>query len=227
MKRATAPPEIGRPAHVPARAHNGSWVQTERAGHEAWARLTIKHPIASSVMHTLVARMGKQNAVVISQKTLSALIGVTDRSIRTAIATLVTDRWIQVVRLNGPGTVAAYVVNSVVSWSDNRSNLHLAAFTATIVADADDQTTIEHADLRQIPSLYVGERQLPTGPGDDPPSQPVIPGFEPELPFVEADNPNPFAHMAPEQIDVERGRVFQVGLRAGVDPDTGEIELGR
>jgi len=41
------------------------------------------------------------------------------------------------------------------------------------------------SDLRQIPTLYPGERQLPIGSGETPPSQPSLGGFEPELPNLE------------------------------------------
>ena len=145
--------------------------------------------MAAAVLHTLVARMGDQNAVVVSQKTLAALIGVTDRTIRNAIQVLVAENWVQVVRLNGPGTVSAYVVNSAVAWGQPRDQLHLAAFTAAVIADAADQEaiTLEHRDLRKIPMLYPGERQLPTGPGEDPPSQPAIEGMEPDLPSLQAE----------------------------------------
>ncbi len=193
----SAPPEnsraldkAGSRVHKPARAPGNSWVQTERATHEAWARLSVKKPLAAAVMHTLVARMGATNAVVISQKTLAKLIGVTDRSVRSAVALLEEERWLQVVQLNGPGTVSAYVVNSVVAWSQSRENLHTAAFTAAVVADAEDQKSgISHRDLRQIPMLYPHERQLPAGAGEDPPSQPGLDGVEPpDIPALLPDS---------------------------------------
>jgi hypothetical protein len=37
-------------------------------------------------------------------------------------------------------------------------------------------------ELRRIPVLFPGEQQLPTGDGLPPPSQPSIPGLEPDLP---------------------------------------------
>ena len=58
---------------TPARYGRNTWVQTERAGHEAWAKLTMESPKAAAVMHHLVANMGHQNAVVISQRTLSKI----------------------------------------------------------------------------------------------------------------------------------------------------------
>lgn len=184
MKKISAPPEIGTPAKHKA----GQWVQTERKAHEAWARLIGKKPRAAELLHHLVAQMGHQNAVVVSQKVLAELLGVTDRTIRTAIADLVAERWIQVVRL-GKGKEAAYVVNDRVAWGQSRDQLRLSTFSATVVADLDDQeeALLGHADLRRIPTLYPGEYQLPTGPGEEPPTQPTFPSMEPDLPTLTSD----------------------------------------
>ena len=146
-------------------------------------------PMAAAVLHTLVARMGDQNAVVVSQKTLAALIGVTDRTIRNAIQVLVAENWVQVVRLNGPGTVSAYVVNSAVAWG-----------TAPRSAPSGRVHSRRHRRRRRSRGHYAGaprfaqdshalsgERQLPTGPGEDPPSQPAIEGMEPDLPSLQAE----------------------------------------
>lgn len=182
MNHSSAPPAIGTPVkHKP-----GQWVQTERKAHEAWANLIVRKPRAAVLLHHLVAQMGHQNAVVISQKTLAKLTGVTDRTIRSAIADLVAERWISVVKLNGPGTVAAYVVNDRVAWGQPRDELRLSVFSAMVVADVEDQDadTLD-IDLRRIPVLYPGERQLPTGPGEDPPSQPNLPGMEQDLPTLQ------------------------------------------
>ena len=152
---------------------------------EAWASLIAQKPSAAMLLHHLVARMGPQNAVVISQKTLAKLLGVSDRTIRTAVKDLVSGCWIQVVRINGPGTVAAYVVNDRVAWGQKRATKpHLSTFSAMVVADIKDQPpeTLSHEDLRTIPTLYPSEQQLPSGPSDDPPSQGLIPGLEPPLP---------------------------------------------
>ncbi|MEZ7525972.1 hypothetical protein, partial [Burkholderia vietnamiensis] len=87
------------------------------------------------------------------------------------------------------GKEAAYIVNDRVAWGQPRDQLRLSAFSATIIADADDQdaVTLDGADLRRIPTLYPGEMQLPTGPGAEPPSQPHLDGMEPDLPAISAD----------------------------------------
>lgn len=166
----------------------GRWVQTDRKTHEEWARFSVKKPTASGLLHLLVANMGHQNAVAVPQKVLAKMMGVSDRTIRTALTDLVAGNWIQVVRL-GKGKEAVYVVNDRVAWGQKRSQFHLSTFSATIIADAEDQDdkTLSNTPLRRIPTLYPGEVQLPTGPGEDPPSQPHLDGMEPDLPAIQDD----------------------------------------
>ena len=185
MHRDSAPQEkLG----APATTKYGQWVQTERKAHEAWASLLTRKPRAGILLHHLVANMGHQNAVVISQKTIAKLMGVTDRTVRTAVSDLVAERWIQVVKLNGPGSVSAYIVNDRVAWGQPRGELALSVFSAAVVADKDDQdpATLDSTNLRRIPVLYPGEQQLPAGQGEPPPSQTILDGMEPNLPFIEA-----------------------------------------
>lgn len=177
--------ELGTPAtHKP-----GQWVQTERKAHEAWASLISRKPRAAELMHHLVAKMGQQNAVVVSQSLLAKIMGRSVETVKRAVRDLVAERWIQVVRI-GKGKEAAYVVNDRVAWGQPRDQLRLSVFSATVVADMEDQdtATLEHADLRRIPILYPGEQQLPTGPGEDPPSQTLIEGLEPDLPAINKED---------------------------------------
>lgn len=145
------------------------------------------------LMHHLVAQMGNQNAVVVSQKTLAKMLGVNERTVRRAVTDLVAERWISVVKLNGPGTVSAYVVNDRVAWGQSRDQLRLSVFSATVVADFEDQeeAMIGNGSLRKIPVLFTGERQLPAGDGEDPPSQPTLLDMEPDLPAIHADRIDP------------------------------------
>ena len=164
-------------------------MQTERASHEAWGHFSIKRPAASGVLHILVAKMGAENAVVISQKVIAEILGITDRTVRAAIADLEAGGWIQIVRI-GKGREAAYVINDRVAWGQPRDKLPLSRFSATIVADARDQdpASLDGPKLRRIPVLFAGERQLPGGPGEPPPSQPSLDGMLPDLPAVTLDD---------------------------------------
>lgn len=166
------------------------WVQTERAAHEAWAKLAIESPRASALMHLLVAKMGAQNAVVISQKLLAQMMGCHERTVRRAAAELAASNWIQIVQVGAAGSVNAYVVNSVVAWGEKRENIvRTAVFSAAIIASADEQPEDAQLDappqLRQIPVLFSNERQLPAGEGLQPPSQPALEGLEQDLPHLE------------------------------------------
>jgi hypothetical protein len=175
---------------TPVDAGPKTWVQTERAAHEAWGKLAMKSPIASAVLHRLIAIMGHQNAVVIGQKTLAKLLGCNARSIARAIEILESEKWVQVVQIGQRGTVNAYVVNDRVAWGEKREHLpRLSVFSAAIVADEEDQPeyTLLPGQLRRIPALYPGEQQLPTGPGLPPPSEPSLPGLEPDLPARQMD----------------------------------------
>lgn len=166
-----------------------AWVQTERKTHEAWAALTLRKPRAAALAHHLVAMCDpSDNAVVVSQTVLASLLGCSLDTIQRAVKDLVTGNWIEVVRI-GKGKEAAYVINDRVAWSKSRKDLVVSRFRATVVADRADQDTIELSNepLRRFPVLFAGEQQLPTGPGEEPPSQPSIPGLEPDLPSVKVD----------------------------------------
>ena len=132
----------------------GTFVQTDRETHTEWARLSMRRPAASAVLHYLAANMGSSNGVVISQKALAKALGVTDRTIRTAVGDLETRRWIQIVRL-GAGRECAYVLNDKVAWADKRDNLRFSRFTAQVIADADEQSelTLSAAPLYRLPEL--------------------------------------------------------------------------
>jgi DNA-binding transcriptional MocR family regulator len=182
MKRITASSDN---ISTPNKHKPGYWVQTERKAHEAWARLIARKPRAAELLHHLVAQMGHQNAVVVSQTVLAKLMGRSLDTVQRAIKDLVSEQWISVIRL-GKGKEAAYVVNDRVAWGQPRDQLRLSVFSAAVIADFDDQdeALLGQGELRQIPTLYPGEQQLPSGPGEEPPSQHIIPGMEPDLPVL-------------------------------------------
>ena len=164
-----------------------TWVQTERAAHEAWGRLTVSvRGLQRSCI--LVAQMDQSAAVVASHAALAAITGMSPSTIKRAINDLKAGNWIEVVQLGGKGGALAFIINSNVGWATRRDKLHLAVFTARVIAVGDEQEQgyLERPALHQIPILASDEQQLPSGPGEDPPSQPSIDGLEPDLPSVQA-----------------------------------------
>lgn len=171
---------------LPSKKHRGHWVQTEREAHEAWANLMRKSPRAAELLHLLVARIGDHNAVVVSQKTLASLMERNTRTVKRAVRDLVEGNWIEVRQLGETGSVNAYVINDRVAWQGHRENMRYSLFSAAVVVSDQEQPDIAslgaQEPLRELPSLFPGERQLPTGQGLPPPSQPPFPGMEPDLP---------------------------------------------
>ena len=158
---------------TPATYGRNTWIQTERKALETWANLTMTSPRASALLQHLVARMGHQNAVVISQKTLAKMMGCTSRTVQRALDDLIKGQWVQVVQIGAAGSVNCYVINSKVAWGEARDHLRLAVFTANVVADAEDQTpeTLGHKKLKTIQVTYA--------PGAAPPDD----AEDPPLPF--------------------------------------------
>lgn len=100
-------------------------------------------------------------------------------------------KWVDVRQIGNTGTVNAYVVNRNIGWTGPRDGIRYALFSAAVVVSDQEQPDREALDqrepLRPLPTLYPGERQLPTGDGLPPPSQPSIPGMEPDLPARQLD----------------------------------------
>lgn len=170
------------------RQAQGNWVQTERAAHEAWADLIARAPKAAQLMHVLTARVGEHNAVVISQSVLMRLLGASRRTVQRALDVLQEDRWIEVRQIGQNGTVNAYVINDRVAWTGPRDGIRYSLFSASVVLSDEEQpdraSIGQQAALRSVPSLFRGERQLPSGPGLPPPSAPSLPGLEADLPAI-------------------------------------------
>ncbi len=169
----------------------GTWIQTERAAHEKWARLIGSHPKAAALMHVIVANVGRHNALVASQKNLARMVGCTDRTVRRALEVLEVGNWLEVRQIGANGTTNVYIVNDRVAWSGNRDGIRYSLFSAAVLVSDDEQP--DQAELgaqpplERIPAMYPGEHQLPTGPGLAPPTQPPLVGLEPDLPARQLD----------------------------------------
>ena len=170
----------------------GTWVQTERAAHERWSILAVENPRAAALLHVIIAKMGRHNALVASQETLSTLTKCSTRTVRRSLQVLKEENWIEIRQVGASGTVNAYIVNDRVAWSGARDGIRYSLFSAAVLVSDNEQP--DNADigmqppLEHIPSLQPGERQLPTGPGMPPPSQPSLDGLEPDLPATHSDD---------------------------------------
>lgn len=176
-------------SEIPVR---GTWVQTERKAHEAWAILIGSKPKAAQLMHLLVANMDRKGAIVVSQKVLTEMMGCSLNTVKRSLKVLVDDNWLDVVRIGSErGGVNVYLINRRVAWADKRENQRYAAFDARIivsVSEQDQQTLDAAKPLRTLPHMGLREAQLPAGAGLEPPSQPSLDGLEPDLPATVHDS---------------------------------------
>jgi DNA-binding transcriptional regulator YhcF (GntR family) len=170
-------------AQLPEKRPRRHFVQTERAAHEKWAALGVKHPAASALLHLLAANVGENNAVVASQKVLAKLMGSSTSTVKRALKVLEEGNWIEVAQIGQSGTVNAYVVNSRVAWTEARDQLRYARLKADVLLVSDEQPKGiggEQEPLHRLPR--ISELQIPSGDGLPPPSEPRLPGMEVSLP---------------------------------------------
>ena len=174
---------------LPTRSPRGTYVQTDRAAHERWAALGVKHPAASALLHILAAHVSDQNAVVASQATLSKPMGASLSTVKRALKVLESGNWIETAQIGASGTVNAYVLNSRIAWTEPRDRLQYARLRADVLLVSDEQPngiSSDRAPLERLPR--IGEIQLPAGDGLPPPSQPSFPGLEGDLPATPHDD---------------------------------------
>eukprot|EP00919_Chromeraceae_sp_WS-2016_P052904 GHVR01125605.1.p1 GENE.GHVR01125605.1~~GHVR01125605.1.p1 ORF type:complete len:157 (-),score=21.29 GHVR01125605.1:232-702(-) len=151
----------------------------------------LDSPNSAMLMHLLVARVGEHNAVVVSQKTMAKIMGRHVNTVKTAFKTLRDRNWIEIRQVGERGTVNAYIINDRVAWTGKRDGIRYSLFSAAVVVSDEEQPDRDQLGqqepLRRVPSLLRDEQQLPSGDGLPPPSEPTLPGMEPDLPATKID----------------------------------------
>lgn len=161
------------------------WVQVPRASMEAMAQLMGESASAAKLLVQITARIGEHNAFVASNQALSDMTSLSLATIKRGLKTLQDRKWINILRLGPTGTVRVIIVNDRVAWFGPREGLRHSLFSAAILVSEAEQDTAEllaNGRLHELPAIYRGEMQLPTGDGLPPPSEPPLPGFEHDLP---------------------------------------------
>ena len=118
------------------------------------------NPTAAQILLVFVEKMNKQNAVIMSYKTLEQITKKKRNTCSKAIKDLREAKFINIIKV---GNANAYIVNSNVFWStDNQTKEKYAIFSATVVAcGADQDEDFEdwsNVKLKQIPIIYPGEQ---------------------------------------------------------------------
>jgi hypothetical protein len=168
-----------KPKGQPPIPRRQTWVQTDRAAHEAWGDLAVSKPRAAALLHKLVALMQpNSNVVVVSMADIALILGCAERTAYRAADDLVDGRWIQRVKISG--NVYGWAVNADVAWSGFRSGKYEGGvFAAAVVAPRASFTNPRLGGLRRVPILFPpDEKPLASENGGEPGRQTQIPGFE-------------------------------------------------
>ena len=107
-------------------------------------------------MNFFYDRMGRSNALMVSNKKMASLLNCSTRTVITITKMLEAKQYIRIVKV---GTANAYVVNADVAWKTGRDGKNGAVFNATVVADWDEQLK-EHVDrwtgrLQPVPKEFL------------------------------------------------------------------------
>ena len=108
------------------------------------------------LMNFFYDRMGRSNALMVSNKKMASLLNCSTRTVITITKMLEAKQYIRIVKV---GTANAYVVNADVAWKTGRDGKNGAVFNATVVADWDEQLK-EHVDrwtgrLQPVPKEFL------------------------------------------------------------------------
>jgi biotin operon repressor len=151
------------------RPNTFGWLQIEKKTAGELQKLAIKTPVAMGTLMFMVNRMSRTNALVVSQQAIADELGVTRRSINTAIGVLESGNFIETVKVGG---AIVYRVNTRVAWQGARG-ARFAHFNADVVAfeNEQDKKLDGREPLKTVPVLQDGERYLVGNEELPPPDQ--------------------------------------------------------
>ena len=125
------------------------------------ADLARDNPKAASVMLAILAKVGDECVLVVSQATLAKLCKCSVPTVKRAIADLVAEDWIVAVIIgSGLATSLAYFIRSRVD-TDTRENLEYVDFNARVLISGEDNPYLKKNLLSQIGHLESGETVIP------------------------------------------------------------------
>ena len=137
------------------------WLQSDKDAHKMMWQLGLKHPSALAVLHFMISKMSRgANGIIISAPALARQVGLSERTVKAAVAVLRESQFVQVLKT---GNTNAYIINSKVAWQGARG-LRYASFNAQILVDEQEQQetveSLQEAADQQIdvPIMQMMER---------------------------------------------------------------------
>lgn len=173
----------------PLKKDTADFVQFTRGYLKETRDLAKKSLPAFMIFNFLTERMTRQNAIVVSQKTLMEILELGRTSIQQGIKVLQEGNWVQVVKI---GQSNGYLVNAKVVWRSHQ-NKRYGHFTADVIISEAEQTQsveeLENQPLRDIPNVKKGEMPISDNADLPPPDQREL--FEPDfdtIPHTKAED---------------------------------------
>ena len=157
MVNVTIPKDV--PANIDGSGNRlQGWVQTDKDVLDLMSKLALRQPAAMAVLTFMVSRLPRgSSGIVISSGALARKVGISERTVKRAVAILKEMRFVHVIK---SGNTNAYVINSKVAWQGHRGHRH-ASFNVEMMVDereqdqSVDELIIEGDELREVPNITM------------------------------------------------------------------------
>lgn len=136
------------------KATKASFIQINRESMKLLRELAKQSPTQFEILMLMAENMDRNNAIMISNRALQALLGVTRQTISNSVNVLAQNNWLKIMKV---GTSNAYFLNSKAFWTDKIEKQRYAEFTAKIITTEKEQgMSAERWDsikVRKVPLL--------------------------------------------------------------------------
>ncbi len=113
--------------------------------------LGLENPSALRVLLFLIRHMDGLNAIGVSQKLISEMVGYSRQTVSSAVKYLHEHGWIEIYKL---GKANIYVVNSSVVWTSYADQKAYSKFQGSIMLSSEDNWELPKSDKGKLKYLY-------------------------------------------------------------------------
>lgn len=135
---------------------NSNFVQIYRNEMFSIRELIKDEPKAANLFLFLTEKMDQDNAIVVSQETLSEVLGTSKRTIIRHLKLLIEKGFLKVIK---SGTANVYLVNANIAWSSYANNREYAQFRASVfVSRTEQEFNVRETKTKQL-NLNLDNKQ--------------------------------------------------------------------
>jgi Fe2+ or Zn2+ uptake regulation protein len=130
---------------------NANFVQFYRNEIGSIRDLIKDEPKAASLFLFLSEKMDQENALIVSQETLSEYFGISKRTIIRQLNVLKEKGFIEIIK---SGTANVYLVNANIAWTSYANKREYAQFKANVFVSKTEQTySVKETKFKQLDLL--------------------------------------------------------------------------